>query len=165
MNVLTNPVHLQSIEPGCLDSDGDGYSNQGDPFPNDDTQWANRDGDSQDCGGDNQSGNNPDIFPDDPTQCKDTDGDGYGDNAAGNNGDAFKFDPTQWSDFDGDGFGDNNGTGSINGDICPTQAGNSANPISRGCRIAMVMDLLTVMRFHKTHCNGLTVTEMVTETK
>ena len=118
---------------GCLDSDGDGYSDQGDPFPSDDTQWANRDGDSQDCGGDNQSGNNPDIFPDDPTQCKDTDGDGYGDNAAGSNGDAFKFDPTQWSDFDGDGFGDNNGTGSINGDICPTQAGNSANPISRGC--------------------------------
>ena len=118
---------------GCLDSDGDGYSNQGDPFPNDDTQWSNRDGDSQDCGGDNQTGNNPDVFPDDPTQCKDTDGDGYGDNAAGNNGDAFKFDPTQWSDFDGDGFGDNNGTGSINGDICPTQAGNSANPISRGC--------------------------------
>ncbi len=118
---------------GCLDTDGDGYSDQGDPFPNDDTQWENRDGDSLDCGGDNQSGNNPDVFPDDNTQCKDTDGDGYGDNAAGNNGDAFKFDPTQWSDFDGDGFGDNNGTGSINGDICPTQAGNSANPISRGC--------------------------------
>ena len=51
---------------GCLDSDGDGYSDQGDPFPNDDTQWSNRDGDSLDCGGDNQSGNNPDIFPDDP---------------------------------------------------------------------------------------------------
>ena len=118
---------------GCLDTDGDGYSDQGDPFPNDKTQWENRDGDSLECGGDNQSGNNPDIFPDDPTQCKDTDGDGYGDNAAGNNGDAFKFDPTQWSDFDGDGFGDNNGTGSINGDICPTQAGSSANPISRGC--------------------------------
>ena len=118
---------------GCVDTDGDGYSDQGDPFPNDNTQWSNRDGDSQDCGGDNQSGNNPDIFPDDPTQCKDTDGDGYGDNGAGNNGDAFKFDPTQWSDFDGDGYGDNNGTGSLNGDICPTLAGNSANPISRGC--------------------------------
>ena len=99
---------------GCLDSDGDGYSDQGDPFPADDTQWENRDGDSLDCGGDNQSGNNPDVFPDDPTQCKDTDGDGYGDNAAGNNGDAFKFDPTQWSDFDGDGYGDNNGTGAVN---------------------------------------------------
>ena len=118
---------------GCPDTDGDGYSDQGDPFPDDETQWSNRDGDSQDCGGDNQSGNSPDVFPDDPTQCKDTDGDGYGDNAAGNNGDAFKFDPTQWSDFDGDGYGDNNGTGSINGDICPTLAGNSANPISRGC--------------------------------
>ena len=118
---------------GCPDADGDGYSDQGDPFPDDGTQWSNRDGDSQDCGGDNQSGNSPDVFPDDPTQCKDTDGDGYGDNAAGNNGDAFKFDPTQWSDFDGDGYGDNNGTGSINGDICPTLAGNSANPISRGC--------------------------------
>ena len=80
--------------------------------PADDTQWENRDGDSLDRGGDNQSGNNPDVFPDDPTQCKDIDGDGYGDNAAGNNGDAFKFDPTQWSDFDGDGYGDNNGTGS-----------------------------------------------------
>ena len=132
-NVQTNAGSSTIDRIGCLDSDGDGYSDQGDPFPNDDTQWSNRDGDSLDCGGDNQSGNNPDIFPDDPTQCKDTDGDGYGDNAAGNNGDAFKFDPTQWSDFDGDGFGDNNGTGSINGDICPTQAGNSANPISRGC--------------------------------
>ena len=118
---------------GCLDTDGDGYSDQGDPFPNDSSQWENRDGDSLDCGGDNQSGLNPDVFPDDPTQCKDTDGDGYGDNAAGNNGDAFKFDSTQWSDFDGDGYGDNNGTGAVNGDICPTQAGNSANPISRGC--------------------------------
>ncbi|HII58810.1 MAG TPA: hypothetical protein HA328_07655, partial [Candidatus Poseidoniaceae archaeon] len=118
---------------GCIDTDGDGYSDQGDPFPNDATQWENRDGDSLDCGGDNQTGLNPDVFPDDPTQCKDTDGDGYGDNAAGNNGDVFKNDPTQWSDFDGDGYGDNNGTGSLNGDICPTRAGNSPNPLTRGC--------------------------------
>lgn len=118
---------------GCLDSDGDGYSNQGDPFPNDATQWANRDGDSLECGGDNQSGNNPDIFPDDPTQCRDTDGDGYGDNSAGNNGDAFKFEPTQWSDTDGDGFGDNNQTGAVNGDMCPLRAGSSPNPATRGC--------------------------------
>jgi len=118
---------------GCIDTDGDGYSDQGDPFPNDDTQWENRDGDSLDCGGDNQTGLNPDVFPDDPTQCKDTDGDGYGDNAAGNNGDVFKNDPTQWSDFDGDGYGDNNETGALNGDICPTRAGNSPNPLTRGC--------------------------------
>ena len=118
---------------GCIDTDGDGYSDQGDPFPNDATQWENRDGDSLDCGGDNQTGLNPDVFPDDPTQCKDTDGDGYGDNAAGNNGDVFKNDPTQWSDFDGDGYGDNNETGALNGDICPTRAGNSPNPLTRGC--------------------------------
>ncbi|MFL2882531.1 MAG: hypothetical protein ACJ0CN_05090 [Candidatus Poseidoniaceae archaeon] len=118
---------------GCIDTDGDGYSDQGDPFPNDDTQWENRDGDSLDCGGDNQTGLNPDVFPDDSTQCKDTDGDGYGDNAAGNNGDVFKNDPTQWSDFDGDGYGDNNETGALNGDICPTRAGNSPNPLTRGC--------------------------------
>ena len=118
---------------GCIDTDTDGYSDQGDPFPNDATQWENRDGDSLDCGGDNQTGLNPDVFPDDPTQCKDTDGDGYGDNAAGNNGDVFKNDPTQWSDFDGDGYGDNNETGALNGDICPTRAGNSPNPLTRGC--------------------------------
>ena len=118
---------------GCIDTDGDGYSDQGDPFPNDATQWENRDGDSLDCGGDNQTGLNPDVFPDDPTQCKDTDGDGYGDNAAGNNGDVFKNDPTQWSDFDGDGYGDNNETGALNGDICPTRAGNSPNQLTRGC--------------------------------
>ena len=118
---------------GCIDTDADGYSDQGDPFPNDATQWENRDGDALDCGGDNQTGLNPDVFPDDPTQCKDTDGDGYGDNAAGNNGDVFKNDPTQWSDFDGDGYGDNNETGAVNGDICPTRAGNSPNPLTRGC--------------------------------
>ena len=118
---------------GCIDTDGDGYSDQGDPFPNDASQWENRDGDSLDCGGDNQTGLNPDVFPDDPTQCKDTDGDGYGDNAAGNNGDVFKNDPTQWTDFDGDGYGDNNQTGAVNGDICPTRAGNSPNPLTRGC--------------------------------
>ena len=118
---------------GCVDSDGDGYSDQSDPFPLDSTQWSNRDGDSLDCGGDNQSGNNPDIFPDDPTQCRDTDGDGFGDNSAGNNGDAFKFEPTQWMDSDGDGFGDNNQSDAVNGDICPFRSGSSPNPATRGC--------------------------------
>ncbi len=118
---------------GCPDFDNDGYSDQGDPFPSDGTQWANRDGDSLECGGDNQTGNNPDQFPDDSTQCRDTDGDGYGDNSAGTNGDAFKFEPTQWSDSDGDGFGDNNQTGDMNGDICPLRSGTSENPATRGC--------------------------------
>jgi hypothetical protein len=113
---------------GCADRDGDGYSNAGDPFPDDPTQWSDRDGDNR---GDNASGNNPDAFPDDTSQWKDTDGDGYGDNPGGNNGDAFPTDSTQWSDEDGDGYGDNaEGT---DGDVCPMDYGESQEPLSRGC--------------------------------
>ena len=113
---------------GCADRDGDGYSNAGDPFPDDPTQWSDRDGDNR---GDNASGNNPDAFPDDTSQWKDTDGDGYGDNAGGNNGDYFPNDPTQWSDEDGDGYGDN--TDGNDGDVCPMDYGESQAELSRGC--------------------------------
>ena len=89
---------------GCADRDGDGYSNAGDPFPDDSTQWADRDGDNR---GDNPNGTNADLFPDDASQWGDIDGDGYGDNSTGNNPDAFPTDATQWSDMDGDGYGDN----------------------------------------------------------
>jgi WD40 repeat protein len=113
---------------GCADRDGDGYSNAGDPFPDDATQWSDRDGDNR---GDNASGNNPDLFPDESSQWADTDQDGYGDNPGGVNGDAFPSDATQWSDEDGDGYGDNlTGT---NGDLCPMDYGESQNPESRGC--------------------------------
>ena len=113
---------------GCADRDGDGYSNAGDPFPDDATQWSDRDGDNR---GDNASGNNPDAFPDDTSQWKDSDGDGYGDNPGGFNGDAFPTDPTQWSDEDGDGYGDN--SDGQNGDVCPLDYGESQAELSRGC--------------------------------
>ncbi|DAC54136.1 MAG TPA: hypothetical protein D7I11_05385 [Candidatus Poseidoniales archaeon] len=113
---------------GCADRDGDGYSNAGDPFPDDGTQWSERDGDNR---GDNASGNNPDAFPDDTSQWKDSDGDGYGDNPGGFNGDAFPTDSTQWSDEDGDGYGDN--TDGQNGDVCPLDYGESQAELSRGC--------------------------------
>ena len=113
---------------GCVDRDGDGYSNAGDPFPDDPTQWSDRDGDNR---GDNASGNNPDAFPDDTSQWKDSDGDGYGDNPGGNNGDAFPSEPTQWSDEDSDGYGDN--TDGTRGDVCPLEYGESQEPLSRGC--------------------------------
>ncbi|MGB1678715.1 MAG: hypothetical protein ACPHFV_01590 [Poseidonia sp.] len=113
---------------GCADRDGDGYSNAGDPFPDDATQWSDRDGDNR---GDNASGNNPDAFPDDTSQWKDTDGDGYGDNPGGNNGDAFPTDASQWSDEDGDGYGDN--AEGADGDVCPLEYGESQEPLSRGC--------------------------------
>ena len=121
---------------GCADRDGDGYSNAGDPFPDDSSQWADRDGDNR---GDNASGNNADIFPDDSSQWKDTDGDGYGDNQGGFNGDSFPNDPNQWDDTDGDGYGDNfideNNDGVSEGvsDVCPLVSGNSNDPATRGC--------------------------------
>ncbi|MDC3298164.1 hypothetical protein OAU99_02180, partial [Candidatus Poseidoniaceae archaeon] len=106
---------------GCLDSDGDGWSDEGDDFPNDPTEYLDSDSDGY--------SDSSDDFPFDPTQWTDSDGDGYGDNANGNLGDAypndasryadsdrdgiddqadaFPYDPTQWEDADGDGMGDN----------------------------------------------------------
>ena len=121
---------------GCPDRDGDGWSNSGDPFPDDGTQWADTDGDNY---GDNQSGNNPDAFPNDASQWRDQDGDGYGDNPGGTNGDRFPADPLQWSDFDNDGYGDNfvdedgDGVSEGSSDVCPQTYGESSNAASRGC--------------------------------
>ena len=106
---------------GCLDTDGDGWSDEGDDFPNDPAEHLDSDSDGYP--------DSTDDFPFDPTQWKDSDGDGYGDNPQGNLGDAypndasryadsdrdgiddqadaFPYDPTQWEDADGDGMGDN----------------------------------------------------------
>tara|TARA_B100000902_G_scaffold124206_1_gene124155 strand:- start:1583 stop:4993 length:3411 start_codon:yes stop_codon:yes gene_type:complete len=112
---------------GCLDTDGDGWSDVGDDFPYDPNEYLDSDNDG--------IPDNADDFPYDPTQQIDSDGDGYGDNVNGNLGDAFPsdpnkhsdsdrdgiddendafpFDPSQQIDSDGDGFGDNpRGTGS-----------------------------------------------------
>ena len=132
---------------GCIDSDSDGWSNLGDSFPFVPTQWSDIDGDGY---GDNQNGedadvfpNNPtqwddndgdgfgdngfglqgDLFPEDYTQESDRDGDGYGDNLSGNNPDQFPSNPMQWNDTDGDGYGDN--PFGLQGDGCPTEAGDS----------------------------------------
>ena len=113
---------------GCKDSDGDGYSDAGDPFPGDGTQWHDEDGDG--CG-DNQSGNSPDLFPNDPSQCGDRDGDGKGDYPVGGNGDWFPDDPSQWYDRDGDGYGDN--PEGINPDLCPDHYGLMNGETTRGC--------------------------------
>jgi len=77
---------------GCVDSDGDGYSNAdlmwdydngADAFPDDPTQWADGDNDGY---GDNPSGLTPDACPTirdtsniDRYGCVDTDGDGISD--------------------------------------------------------------------------------------
>ena len=91
---------------GCPDNDSDGWSNDGDAFPDDATQHADQDTDGY---GDNQSSGATlvDTFPTDATQWVDADGDGYGDNPTGNQGDVFPNDPNEWLDTDGDTVGNN----------------------------------------------------------
>ena len=98
------------------DTDGDGYIDALDAFPDDSTEWQDSDGDGV--------GDNTDAFPHDANETRDSDGDGVGDNAdafpldanetrdtdgdgVGDNADAFPLDPTEWRDSDGDGVGDN----------------------------------------------------------
>ena len=90
---------------GCSDTDNDGWSDEGDLFANNPTQWADRDGDGY---GDNQEENATmsDAFPADGTQWNDTDDDGHGDNPFGTQGDWFPNDPTRWQDSDQDGIAD-----------------------------------------------------------
>ena len=90
---------------GCLDSDGDGWSDNGDDLPENPTQWLDRDGDGY---GDNDSeeATEVDLFPSDGTQWNDTDGDGHGDNPYGTQGDWFPDDPTRWRDSDQDATAD-----------------------------------------------------------
>jgi hypothetical protein len=91
---------------GCKDSDGDGWSDSSDAFPNDETQNSDRD---QDGFGDLIDGDFPDSCPDvygNSTEqrfgCLDTDGDGWDDTL-----DKFPNDVLDWIDSDGDGVGDN----------------------------------------------------------
>ena len=79
---------------GCPDTDGDGYSDTGDAFPNDAGEWMDSDGDGV--------GDNSDVFPTDVTESMDSDGDGVGDNS-----DAFPYDANETADSDSDGVGDN----------------------------------------------------------
>ena len=107
---------------GCRDTDGDGWSDEGEPFANDATQWLDRDGDGY---GDNAQGQQADDCPDiagsssqDLLGCVDSDGDGWSDEA-----DVFPNDVLQWSDLDNDGFGDQ--PSPTNGDDCPDIRGTS----------------------------------------
>ena len=106
---------------GCLDTDGDGWSDNGDALPENPTQWIDRDGDGY---GDNDSeeATEVDLFPSDGTQWNDTDGDGHGDNPYGTQGDWFPDDPTRWRDSDQDATADeddafpNDGTQQVDSD-------------------------------------------------
>ncbi len=58
---------------GTTDTDGDGYADDIDAFPNDASEWADTDADGV--------GDNSDAFPNDPSETTDSDGDGTGDNS------------------------------------------------------------------------------------
>ena len=79
---------------GCPDSDGDGYSDVTDAFPNNANEAFDTDGDGV--------GDNSDALPNDPNETLDSDADGVGDNS-----DAFPNDPNETLDSDADGVGDN----------------------------------------------------------
>ena len=111
------------------DSDGDGFVDPADDFPDDSGDWVDSDGDGIGDNADDDDDNDgvadvgdafpldpsewsdadrdgvgdvQDAFPDDPEEMRDTDGDGVGDN-----GDAFPYDSSETADTDNDGVGNN----------------------------------------------------------
>ncbi len=102
------------------DTDGDGFVDAADAFPNDASDWADLDGDGTgdnadpDMDGDGRA-NADDAFAHDPDEWADLDGDGVGDNAdpdrdgdgVENGDDLFPDDALDHADSDGDGVGDN----------------------------------------------------------
>ena len=125
---------------GCADTDGDGWSDLGDAFIHEPTQWRDSDGDGY---GDREDGNQGDACPEvrgtsmlDRLGCRDTDGDGWSDPTASweahpaGAADAFPTEALQWRDLDGDGYGDVP-LGAFRDD-CPEQAGTSKRDV-QGC--------------------------------
>jgi hypothetical protein len=110
---------------GCIDSDGDGWSDAGDSHPGDGTQHSDSDGDGY---GDNPNGNLPDFCPQtngsstkDVYGCPDGDGDGVS-----YLNDFDDTDNGEWSDMDNDNYGDNS-------DQCPFIHGNISSGAYKGC--------------------------------
>ncbi|WP_369985207.1 IPT/TIG domain-containing protein [Thalassolituus sp.] len=105
------------------DSDGDGYPDASDAFPNNSSEWEDLDddgiGNNADTDDDGDSiADADDAFPLDPSEWLDTDNDGIGNNADNDddgdsfndNEDAFPLDSTEWLDTDNDSVGNNTDT-------------------------------------------------------
>ncbi len=125
---------------GCKDTDGDGWSDLGDAFIHEPTQWRDSDGDGY---GDRMEGHQGDACPEtrgtsllDRLGCRDTDGDGWSDPTPAwpahpfGAADAFPTEALQWMDSDQDGFGDLP-LGALRDD-CPESAGTSTRDV-QGC--------------------------------
>ena len=91
---------------GCLDADGDGWSDPNDYFPDDKSEWKDSDLDGY--------GDNIDAFPYEESQWADSDSDGFGDSNTGLEGDdcvnvsgtSHKEGIFGCPDSDGDGWAD-----------------------------------------------------------
>jgi hypothetical protein len=125
---------------GCHDTDGDGWSDLGDTFPHEPTQWRDSDSDGF---GDDPNGHEGDACPSERGQsffdrlgCRDSDGDGWSDPSQDwpaspwGTADAFPTDRMQWEDLDEDGFGDVQ-MGALRDD-CPDVSGTSYRDV-QGC--------------------------------
>jgi len=125
---------------GCPDTDGDGWSDLGDAFIHEPTQWRDTDGDGF---GDDVNGNQGDACPEvrgtsllDRLGCRDTDGDGWSDPTESwqahpfGTADSFPTESLQWRDSDSDGFGDVP-LGALRDD-CPDTSGYSMRD-TQGC--------------------------------
>ncbi len=118
---------------GCLDSDGDGWSDEGDEVDDDPTQWHDQDDDGY---GDNPVGNYADDCPTQPGSsildrwgCPDNDGDGL----SNENDDCpitEGYTESGCPDTDGDGWYDERLEGEI--DDCPNEWGTSSIDL-KGC--------------------------------
>lgn len=69
-----------------IDTDGDGFKDNADEFPNNSSEWKDSDKDGV--------GDNSDVFPFNSSEWKDTDSDGVGDNS-----DYFPYDNTSWAEI------------------------------------------------------------------
>lgn len=99
---------------GCVDADGDGYSNIRDIDDDNSLEWSDLDEDGFGDNGDKCPYVYGTTITSNDRGCPDSDGDGYADRS-----DEMPHDASQNSDQDGDGFGDNLS------DSCPASIGAS----------------------------------------
>ena len=125
---------------GCPDSDGDGWSDEGDLEPENELVWSDADGDGYDDQITDDCIDDRGTSTIDRQGCRDADGDGYSDADdqwdahPDGYGDAFPDDESQWFDSDGDGYGNN--VMGTEADGCPTEWGTSTTALDDGELVA-----------------------------
>ncbi|MDP7043358.1 MAG: FG-GAP-like repeat-containing protein [Candidatus Thalassarchaeaceae archaeon] len=121
---------------GCPDTDGDGWSEEGDFDPNNPAVWSDEDEDGFDDQLSDGCLNEKGGSTEDRGGCKDHDRDGYSDpdsdspSHPNGDADAFPYEGTQWRNQDGDDYGDN--PEGFQPDSCTDTYGTSQFKITNG---------------------------------